>query len=99
MMPPEEACVMQTDPFTSSTAFGALLRGHRRAAGLTQAELAERAGLSWRGINGLERGERRAPHRDTIARLTAALALTGEERAELEAAAREASASRRTTTA
>jgi predicted ATPase/transcriptional regulator with XRE-family HTH domain len=76
---------MQTN---SPTSFGALLRDHRRAAGLTQAELAERAGLSWRGVNDLERGARRTPHRDTLARLVAALSLTGEERAALEAAAR-----------
>jgi predicted ATPase/transcriptional regulator with XRE-family HTH domain len=76
---------MQTN---STTSFGALLRNHRRAAGLTQAELAERAGLSWRGVNDLERGARRTPHRDTLARLVAALGLTGEERATLEAAAR-----------
>jgi predicted ATPase/transcriptional regulator with XRE-family HTH domain len=75
-------------PTDSSTAFGALLRNHRRAAGLTQAELAERAGLSWRGVNDLERGARRTPHRDTLARLVAALDLTGDERAALEAAAR-----------
>jgi predicted ATPase/transcriptional regulator with XRE-family HTH domain len=72
----------------STTSFGALLRDHRRAAGLTQAELAERAGLSWRGVNDLERGARRTPHHDTLARLVAALGLTGEERAALEAAAR-----------
>jgi predicted ATPase/DNA-binding XRE family transcriptional regulator len=65
-----------------------LLRDHRRAAGLTQAELAERAGLSWRGVIGLERGERRAPHRDTVTRLAAALGLTDAEHAALEAAAR-----------
>jgi predicted ATPase/transcriptional regulator with XRE-family HTH domain len=76
---------MQTN---STTSFGALLRDHRRAAGLTQAELAERAGLSWRGVNDLERGVRRTPHHDTLARLVAALGLTGEERAALEAAAR-----------
>jgi transcriptional regulator with XRE-family HTH domain len=33
-----------------AAAFGALLRGHRRAAGLTQEALAERAGLSRRGV-------------------------------------------------
>src|SRR5215469_1929781 len=41
---------------TAATPFGDLLRRHRQANGLTQAELAERAGLSWRGINDLERG-------------------------------------------
>src|SRR5262245_19803229 len=55
--------------------FGDLLRRSRLAAGLTQAELAERAGLSVRGINDLERGARRAPHKETVALLADALAL------------------------
>lgn len=84
---------MHSNPTTS---FGALLRNHRRAAGLTQAELAERAGLSWRGVNDLERGARRTPHWDTFARLVAALGLTGEERAALEAAIRRPLASAHT---
>ena len=36
--------------------FGALLRQHRLALGLTQEALAERAGLSWRTVQDLERG-------------------------------------------
>jgi DNA-binding XRE family transcriptional regulator len=40
--------------------FGALLRRWRQAAGPTQEELAERAGLSRRGINGLVRQSHRA---------------------------------------
>jgi predicted ATPase/DNA-binding XRE family transcriptional regulator len=72
----------------SGGAFGDLLRHLRKAAGLTQAELAERAGLSVRGINDLERGARRTPRRDTLALLSDALGLVGDERAALEAAAR-----------
>src|SRR5262249_50078999 len=48
---------------TPGPTFGELLRRHRRAAGLTQDQLAERAGLSVRGISDLERG-RRPPRRD-----------------------------------
>jgi transcriptional regulator with XRE-family HTH domain len=44
-----------------SGSFGALLRVHRKAAGLSQKELAEVAGLSRRGISDLERGVRRRP--------------------------------------
>jgi transcriptional regulator with XRE-family HTH domain len=51
--------------------FGALLRGHRVAAGLTQEALAARAGLSSRGIADLERGVRRAPYRHTVTQLRA----------------------------
>lgn len=74
---------MQMDP---SVSFGELLRRYRRAAGLTQEELAERAGLSCRGINDLERGARRHPRRDTIVRLAEAFALTDDQRAAFEAA-------------
>lgn len=53
---------------------GGLLREYRRAAGLTQAALAEAAGLSERGIQNIERGVRR-PYRRTVAALVAALGL------------------------
>jgi predicted ATPase/class 3 adenylate cyclase/transcriptional regulator with XRE-family HTH domain len=70
--------------------FGDLLRRYRQAAGLTQAELAERAGLSVRGVNDLERGARRTPRRDTVALLAEALGLVGDEHAAFAAAARRA---------
>jgi predicted ATPase/DNA-binding XRE family transcriptional regulator len=62
----------------STTAFGDLLRDHRFAAGLTQEELAERAGLSVYGIQKLERGVTH-PYRDTARRLARALELTPED--------------------
>ena len=62
-------------------AFADLLRQHRLAAGLTQEELAERAGLSARGISDLERGARRHPHRETVRLLADALGLSGAARA------------------
>ncbi|HYW88245.1 MAG TPA: helix-turn-helix domain-containing protein [Chloroflexota bacterium] len=65
------------------TRFGDLLRRHRTAAGLTQEGLAERAGLSVRGIQDLERGIRRTPHSDTTRRLADALGLRDAERAGL----------------
>lgn len=55
--------------------FRALLRQYRLAAGLTQEDLAEKAGLSARGISDLERGARGHPHPDTVHRLASALAL------------------------
>jgi len=55
--------------------FAELLRQHRLAAGLTQEALADRAGLSVRGIADLERGARRYPHFDTLHRLAQALEL------------------------
>src|SRR5262245_20862771 len=73
---------------TSSSTFGALVRHHRLVAGLTQEMLAERAGLSARGIQDLERGIRLAPRADTVLMLADALQLQGEDRAALIAAAR-----------
>ncbi len=64
--------------------FGEVLRNYRRAAGMTQEELAERAGISPRSISGLERGEGATPRRDTVAQLVQALGLTGAERVEFE---------------
>jgi predicted ATPase/class 3 adenylate cyclase/DNA-binding XRE family transcriptional regulator len=73
---------------TRSTPFGERLRRARQAAGLTQAELAERAGLSVRGINDLERGVRQTPRKDTVALLAQALRLSDEEYAAFSVAAR-----------
>jgi predicted ATPase/DNA-binding XRE family transcriptional regulator len=70
--------------------FASLLRRHRHAAGLTQEELAERAGLSARGLSDLERGVRRRPHPETLRLLGDALDLAPPQRAALAAAARAA---------
>src|ERR687886_2890756 len=70
--------------------FGALLRQHRRAAGLTQEALAERAGLTAQAISALERGFRRRPHPSTVRLLAAALRLHAQDRAAFEAAAHHA---------
>jgi pimeloyl-ACP methyl ester carboxylesterase/DNA-binding XRE family transcriptional regulator len=70
--------------------FSVLLRQSRVAAGLSQEGLAERAGLSVRGISDLERGVRRAPHPATLRRLVEALDLGPTERAALLAAAQPA---------
>ena len=67
--------------------FGTLLRSFRLTAGLSQEALAERAGLSVHGVSALERGYRRTPQRGTLALLSGALALSDEQRGELEAAA------------
>ncbi|MGC1381459.1 MAG: helix-turn-helix domain-containing protein [Candidatus Baltobacteraceae bacterium] len=67
--------------------FGALLRRHRLAAGLSQEALAERARMSTGGIGALERGDRRTPQRETLALLVGALALDDGEREAFVAAA------------
>ncbi|MER7249454.1 tetratricopeptide repeat protein [Kribbella sp. NPDC000426] len=56
-----------------------LLRTFRARAGLTQAALAEQAGLSEQAISVLERGTRSRPRIDTIRALTKALDLTAAE--------------------
>ena len=68
-------------------AFGDLLRRYREAAGLSQEVLAERAGLSSRGLLYLERGKHR-PYPSTLVRLAEALALAPEERESLAQAIR-----------
>jgi predicted ATPase/transcriptional regulator with XRE-family HTH domain len=69
--------------------FAAVLRRQRLAAGLTQEALAERAGMSARGIQNLEGGVTR-PARDSARRLAAGLGLTSEEGASFLAAAQPA---------
>jgi tetratricopeptide (TPR) repeat protein/transcriptional regulator with XRE-family HTH domain len=61
--------------------FGLLLSHYRRAAGLTQEELAERAGMSARGVADLERGARTRPRVSTVRLLADGLALTSRDRA------------------
>jgi len=73
----------------AATSFGDLLRQHRLAAGLTQASLAERSGLSVHGIQKLERGATH-PYRDTTQRLSRALLLSGSDQARFTVAARPA---------
>jgi transcriptional regulator with XRE-family HTH domain len=63
----------------AAATFGELLRDHRRATGLTQEQLAERAGVSPRSISELERGGAHVPRRDTVALLARALGLVGPE--------------------
>jgi tetratricopeptide (TPR) repeat protein/transcriptional regulator with XRE-family HTH domain len=68
--------------------FAGVLRRLRVSARLTQEELAEAAGLSWRAVSNLERGMVTTPHKDTVRLLAEALQLDGTVRAEFEAAAR-----------
>ena len=58
-------------------AFGERLRRLREAAGLTQEELASRAGLTAKAISALERGERKRPYPHTVRSLADALSASG----------------------
>ena len=66
--------------------FGALLRALREAAGLSQEELAARAGLSSHAVSALERGARTRPYPHTIRALADALDADDADRAALIAA-------------
>ncbi len=70
----------------SGQSFGDRLRGLRQVAGLTQEELASRAGLSPNAVSALERGARKQPHPHTVRSLADTLRLSEEERAALLAA-------------
>jgi WD40 repeat protein/transcriptional regulator with XRE-family HTH domain len=61
---------------------GALLREHRLARGITQEALAERAGISARSIQAIERGTTK-PLKDTVQRLADALTLADDDRSRL----------------
>ena len=63
--------------------FGAMLREHRVASGLTQEELASRAGLTAKAVSALERGERKRPYPHTVRALAEALGLSERDRASL----------------
>lgn len=72
---------------SAQSAFAELLREHRRAAGYSQEELADRAGVSVAAVGLLERGLRRAPHRDTVQALANALKMPEQARDRFEEAA------------
>jgi predicted ATPase/DNA-binding XRE family transcriptional regulator len=74
--------------------FGELLRQYRRAASLSQEALAERSGLSAKGIALLESGRRLAPRPESVTLLAAALELAPAQRAAMIAAATRARTTR-----
>jgi len=66
--------------------FGVQLRALRERAGLTQEELAERAGVTAHAVSALERGTRTRPYPRTVRSLAGALSAAPEEQAALLAA-------------
>jgi predicted ATPase/DNA-binding XRE family transcriptional regulator len=67
----------------ATSSFPELLRQHRLSRVLTQAELAERSGLSERAISDLERGLKQAPRTSTVRLLVRGLGLPEAEAAAL----------------
>ena len=62
-----------------ATTFGELLREKRRAAGLSQRQLADRAGVDFSYISKLENGRLPAAADDTVVRICAILGCPAEE--------------------
>jgi DNA-binding SARP family transcriptional activator/DNA-binding XRE family transcriptional regulator len=77
-----------------STRFGALVRAYRREAGLTQQELAAKAGLSVAALRDIEQSRRRRPRPSSLAALSDALRLDPENADRLVSAGRGLVASR-----
>jgi predicted ATPase/DNA-binding XRE family transcriptional regulator len=75
--------------------FGSLLRQLRLDKGFSQETLAERAKISAEAVSALERGNRKAPQRQTLSLLVRALELDDANRQTLEAAAKRPSLPRR----
>ena len=75
--------MFQSGPAGTGEAFAERLRDLREAAGLTQEELALRAGLSPSAVGVLERGARKRPYPHTVRALAEALGLSEGERAAL----------------
>lgn len=71
-----------------STPFGALVRAYRNEAGLTQQELAAKAGLSVAALRDIEQSRRRRPRPSSLAALSDALGLDEENAARLVSAGR-----------
>ncbi|MFF4734753.1 ATP-binding protein [Streptomyces sp. NPDC001262] len=67
--------------------FDTVLRAYRRQAGLTQEDLAERAGLSARTIRALESGQGRVPRPASVREVAKALGLEADDRRRLLATA------------
>lgn len=72
--------VLETSP-TQPGDFASRLRALREAAGLTQEELAEKAGLTAYAVSALERGRRQRPYPHTVRSLADALGTTDADRA------------------
>lgn len=66
------------DSTGEGSGFGALLRAGRQATGVSQRELAARAGLSVAAIRDLEQGRSRRPRPAAVEALVGALGLTGD---------------------
>ena len=79
---------MTEDRVLAAGSFGVLLRRYRLASGLSQEELAQRAGLSVRALANMERGQTRRPYKRSMQLLAEAMALPELQRLRLDRASR-----------
>src|SRR4051812_35399467 len=56
--------------------FGSRIRAARKAAGLSQEELARRAGMSLKGMGDIERGDIPDPHYSSLSKIADALGVS-----------------------
>src|SRR5207249_4318301 len=71
----------------SASQFGSLVRAYRHEAGLTQRELAAKAGLSVAALRDFEQSRRRWPRPSSVAALGSALGLSPDQSTSLSRAA------------
>src|SRR6266702_7095064 len=67
--------------------FGSLVRAYRRESGLTQRELAAKAGLSVAALRDFEQGRRHRPRPNSVTALARALGLDSDQAASMARAA------------
>jgi tetratricopeptide (TPR) repeat protein/transcriptional regulator with XRE-family HTH domain len=79
---------LNEDDVLAAGSFGVLLRWYRLASGLSQEELAQRAGLSVRALANMERGRTRRPYKRSVQLLADALALSELQYLDLDRASR-----------
>ena len=79
--------------YPSPSEFRWMLHQYQLSAGLTQEELAEKAGVSVPGLTDLERSFNSLSRKETLERLATALGLHGDERQDFEQKARKRLAS------
>jgi tetratricopeptide (TPR) repeat protein/transcriptional regulator with XRE-family HTH domain len=79
---------LNDDRVFGAGSFGVLLRRYRLASGLSQEELAQRAGLSVRALANMERGRTRRPYKRSVQLLAEAMALSELQRLDLDRASR-----------
>src|SRR4051794_36042782 len=64
---------------TGQNSFGEWLRVHRRAAGMSQRDVAEKAGVSVAAVRDIEQGRTRRPHPRSVRKLAEAVGMVRDD--------------------